>query len=277
MLAFLAAALMIRSADSGAACFRVNSKTEHCTTVHTPKYRFIIVNIAITGALGFDINENGVNQCSGGTGQGKAPESHFQNIDVGFDEVFYHLKLPVGPIKGARVVKYYTSGKATAMGDYQFNGKAPNENCEEVKWPGTGGEFCTGSLTENSPKIGFALSNAPRLNFHPDKNHVVVSIEPLPADALAPSPEGCNDSAGAFHKWEQLGGGQTPEFAFQLNTTPSGGGIGSKSYTHGEVPYQLFDPAGFKTDCSNPAAEVTCSQSWSGKATVNVYKVGGIE
>lgn len=58
-----------------------------------------------------------------------------------------------------------------------------------------------------------------------------------------------------------------------------GRGEAAYNFTSGEPSFTIKDPPGFKANCSDPSAQLTCSEHWSapenlGGITVELKRVG---
>jgi hypothetical protein len=262
-----------RPAASGAVCFRVSAK-DPLDCFKTPTYRYMLLNVVLQGDFDYTRVQDGQDQNACGDGSNTTPNSSTESYGFNFDVVWYHLKVPFAPVKGGRGVKVYKSGKSTISGTYLFHGMDYDEDCNQVTWPaGSGQSACQGQLAATSQKLGLNFVNYPSAT-RPDKNHVVIDMQPVPLDALSATPAGCNDSDGQFHSYDELSGGESPDALVSLNV--SNRSLGGRRFVHGPVALRVQDPAGFITDCSVPSAQLGCHETWTGTAHAYVYRVGVI-
>lgn len=271
-------------AITGATCFRVSASDKPvCFTA--PTYRYMILNIALQGTFTYTQTTSGQDQnASCGNASGTTPNSTHRSLDATFDVVWYHVKVPFGPIKGRRSVTLTDSGKATVSGTYFLSGSFYNANCMPVKYPGSGSsQSCQGELTAAFKKQGLLIVNYPLNDSQPDRNHLVIDMDPLalPFGEKA-TPPGCmdNDSPPNEHNFDTVFGGGlglSPRVDVEPDVNPKGDGIGTSSFSHSKTFLRIPLPMGFKSDCSVPAQSEQCHQNYRGSADVYIYRVGVIK
>jgi hypothetical protein len=282
LLAIVLALGMWHPSVSGATCFRVNAATDNCVIVPKgAKLEYMVLNIALQGNFDFSQDSQGVDQnASCGNASGTTPNSYSRSLETNFDVVWYHVKVPFGPISGRRQIKAYTSGKATVSGTYKMSGSSYDANCSPISYPAPP-TTCSGSLSATDKKQGTLVVNYPLPGSPPDNNEVIIDMDPLAIPyGLTPEPGTCVDdeSPPDTISFTDIFGGDY-DISPHVNAFPDIGshGLGSKSFQQETEGIRMPDPTGFKTDCSIPADDETCTQTYAGQGHIYYYRVGIVD
>ena len=283
-------------ASAGALCFRV-AGAKGATCVHESKNpKEMVLNISVEGEYLFTHEETGVNQNACNTTLGTTPYHAHSELAVRLKVDWRHVKVPFGPVHGGtRIPVVYESERtSTVHGNYAFSGYDYDENCHMVSWPAGGGAACSGAFGAVNGEGSTLMVNSVGDLGSPSPGSSRVNVLLTPAQELAPGltilPPGCQDdgSPSLLHTFSMAYGEgfEVPDTHLSLNVSESGHSVGGYSFAKGNVPAQVAYPIGFTTNCSVPASQLTCMQSWSppgssqsqiSPTTVHVERVGVIK
>jgi hypothetical protein len=261
--------LMLLPATSSALCFRVSgSKGATCVPAsHKPKR--MVLNVSVEGEYIFVHDQTVVDQNACSTTTGTTPNHAHSELLVRLKVDWPHVTVPFGPVHGARIpVLYQSAGSSMISGFYVFSGYAYDETCHMVSWPAGGGAACSGTFAVSPGEGGSELMVNPVVPPKPDSSHVNVLMTPaqILAGQLILQPAGCQDNGNPsiFHSFASAYGDgfDVPDTHVLLNVDTTGHGVGAYAFATGTVPSQVKYPVGFVTDCSVPASQLTCMQSW---------------
>jgi hypothetical protein len=260
--------LSLLPATSDALCFRVSGSKGAVCTPASKKPKKMVLNISVEGEYIFTHDQTGVDQNACSTITGTTPNHAHSELLVRLKVDWHHVTVPFGPVHGARIPVFFQSAaSSTIHGNYAFSGYDYDEGCHQVSWPAGGGAACSGAFAAPEGEGGSELMvNA--VSPKPDSSHVNILMTPaqLLAGGLILLPAGCQDngSPSLFHSFGgAFGEGfEVPDTRVSLNVTPSGHSVGAYSFASGTVPSRVMYPVGFPTNCSVPASQLTCMQSW---------------
>ncbi len=253
----------------------------------------MVLNISVEGDYVFLHDQTGVDSNACSTTTGTTPNHAHSELLVRLKVDWRHVTVPFGPVRGARIPAVYESETtSTISGVYAFSGYSYDENCHMVSWPAGGGAACSGAFAVPTAEGISDLMVNPVVSSKPDSSHVNILMTPAQvlAGGLILQPAGCQDngSPSNFHSFESAYGGgfEVPDTHVSLNVAPSGHGVGAYSFATGTVSSQVEYPVGFTTNCSQPASQLTCMQSWDppgtsqsavSATTVRVERVGVVK
>jgi hypothetical protein len=251
------------------------------------------LNISVEGEYTFVHDQTGVDQNACSTTTGTTPNHAHSELLVRFKVDWTGVSVPFGPVRGRRIpVIHQSDTTSTIHGVYAFSGYDYDENCRMVSWPAGGGAACTGAFAVPSREGISDLMVNSVAGPKPDASHVNILLTPAQviSGGLILGPSGCDDngSPSNFHTFGSAYGEgfEVPDTHVSLNVAASGHGVGAYSFASGTEPAQVEYPVGFTTNCSQPASQLTCMQSWDppgasqtavSATTVHVERVGVIK
>jgi hypothetical protein len=264
-------------ATASALCYRVAGSPHAVCVQHGKVPKAMIFDVSASGEFVFVRQDSGVDQNACGNASGTTPNGDNEQMTVAFDGTWERVEVPFGPVH-AHTTKTYEGQVDVPDVKAIWKGFNYDGSCNRVTWPAHGG-WCSTSgsvephatpLFENVPGSGEATSST-------------VPLYVSPVELLTPlgSGQSCIDSGGADHAWsDAFGGGiETPAIDIVMKVLP-GKGEAAYNFASGEPGYTVRYPPGFKTNCSDPSAQLTCSEDWSppgsalGDISVEVKRVG---
>jgi hypothetical protein len=266
--------LLLAPATSSALCYRVSGAKGAVCVPASKKPKQMELNISVEGEYTFVHDQTGVDQNACSTTTGTTPNHAHSELLVRFKVDWTGVSVPFGPVRGRRIpVIHQSDTTSTIHGVYAFSGYDYDENCRMVSWPAGGGAACTGAFAVPSREGISDLMVNSVAGPKPDASHVNILLTPAQviSGGLILGPSGCEDngSPSNFHTFGSAYGEgfEVPDTHVSLNVAASGHGVGAYSFASGTEPAQVEYPVGFTTNCSQPANQLTCMQSWDPPGT----------
>jgi hypothetical protein len=220
-----------------------------------------VLDIEASGTFGYTHTDSGTDQnATCGNSTGTTPFSDHAELAVDFTAKWKDVEVPFGPIHGIRKVELYNT-PVSYGGPYTYSGSGTGDNCDAITWP-SGGGSCSGHF-ESDPNSVSDLFDNETVGNGLTSGKVGLDLVPIEAAMPLTSSPGCTDSDGQLHTFDSAFGGgvEAPSIFVNVDVDP-GQGQAAYSFVQGRAQDDVELPPGFLTNCSNPAAELTCSENW---------------